>query len=111
MIIQDSNWFILFGSKKSCTMQLTFLCKEAKLILRCAIFNWLYVESAAPCTRDDLLARNVTLLKVLRKSPFKEVSVIVNVVGRDIRLVIIFTLAETSLDRIPCAAGVARSRR
>jgi hypothetical protein len=36
-------------------------------------------------TRDDILARYVTFLKALRKSPSKEVSVLVNIVGRDIR--------------------------
>ena len=35
--------------------------------------------------RDDLLARYVTFLRALRRSPSKEVSVLVNIVGRDIR--------------------------
>ena len=35
--------------------------------------------------RDDLLARYVTFLRSLRRSPYKEVSVLVNIVGRDIR--------------------------
>ena len=35
--------------------------------------------------RDDILARYVTFLKSLRKSPSKEVSVLVHLVGRDVR--------------------------
>ena len=35
--------------------------------------------------RDDILARYVTFLRSLRESPSKEVSVLVHLVGRDIR--------------------------
>ena len=48
-----------------------------------------FVERMLACgishTRDDVLAWYVNFLKALRKSPSKEVSVLVNVVGRDIR--------------------------
>ena len=36
--------------------------------------------------RDDIIARYVTFLKSLRESPSTEVSVLVNLVSRDIRI-------------------------
>ena len=42
------------------------------------------LSSGISHVRDDILARYVTLLKSLRKSPSKEVFVLVNLVGRDI---------------------------
>ena len=48
-----------------------------------------FVERMLCCgissTRDDLLSRYVTFLQSLRRSPSKEVSVLVHIVGRDMR--------------------------
>ena len=60
-------------------------------------------------TRDDILARYVTFLKALRKSPSKEVSVLVNIVGRDIRITtgnnLHLVRDLTGLDPWSCSSG------
>ena len=60
-------------------------------------------------TRDDILARYVTFLKALRKSPSKEVSVLVNIVGRDIRTTtgnnLHLVRDLTGLDPWSCSSG------
>ena len=43
------------------------------------------LSSGISHVRDDILARYVTFLRSLRESPSKEVSVLVHLVGRDIR--------------------------
>ena len=60
-------------------------------------------------TRDDILARYVTFLRALRKSPSKEVSVLVNIVGRDIRTTtgnnLHLVRDLTGLDPWSCSSG------